>query len=107
MSSFITRLEVVGSISRSIKIHHNNSFIVRFSYSTKSTSNSKYIGVRYLALHERIKDMVSMEHINKELIIIDPLIKGLIPRILMDYMDHMGYSSFYGIYWTLYIKSSH
>ena len=40
--NFISTLEVVHSISRTLKLFYNNSTIVSFSRNTRSTSRSKY-----------------------------------------------------------------
>ena len=81
--------------SRLIKIYCDNNSMVRFSYSMKNTNICRYIVVKYLVLHERIKDIVYIRYINAELLIIDPLTKVLILGILRDHVDHMGHSSFY------------
>ena len=40
--NFVSTLEVVHSISRTLKLFYNNSTVVSFSRNTRSTSSSKY-----------------------------------------------------------------
>ena len=63
----------------------------------KSTSACKHMGIKYFALHERIKkSKVFVEHIDMELMIADPLTKGLTLRIFKNYVNHKSViSSFY------------
>ena len=51
-----------------------------------NTSTSKYLSIR-----ERVKDKtVIIEHVNTELMIVDPLTKGMPPSKFKDHTNHMG-----------------
>ena len=47
LQNFISALEVLYSISRSLKLFCNNSAVVFFSRNTRSTSRSKRIDVKF------------------------------------------------------------
>ena len=57
----------------------------------KSGSWSKHIDIKYLDITERVKDKTMViEYINTELMITDPLTKGMPPFKFKDLVDHMG-----------------
>ncbi|XP_050895978.1 secreted RxLR effector protein 161-like [Lathyrus oleraceus] len=60
----------------------------------KSGSRSKHIDIKYLAIRERVKDkIVVINHISTNLMIIDPLIKGMPPIKFKDHVENMGLGS--------------
>ena len=62
----------------------------------KSGSRSKHIDIKYLAIKERVKEKkVVIEHINTELMIVDPLTKGMSPFKFKDHVERMGLGSLY------------
>ncbi|CAA0830128.1 Unknown protein [Striga hermonthica] len=57
----------------------------------KSGSRSKHIDIKYLAVRERVKEeKVVIEHIKTELMIADPLTKGMPPKNFKDHVVRMG-----------------
>nr|CAN65784.1 hypothetical protein VITISV_026900 [Vitis vinifera] len=53
----------------------------------KSGSQSKHINIKYLAIRERVKEKkMVIEHISTELMIVDPLTKGM---PLLKFKDHV------------------
>ena len=56
----------------------------------KSGSQSKHINIKYLATKERVKDKkVFIERINIELMMVDPLTKGMPPFKFKDHVERM------------------
>ena len=56
----------------------------------KSRSRSKHIDIKYLAIKKRVKDKkVVIEHISTELMIVDPLTKGMPPFKFKDHVKRM------------------
>ena len=54
----------------------------------KSGSRIKYIDIKYLAVRERIKDqIIIIDHISTELMIADPLTKGMPPSKFKDRVE--------------------
>jgi hypothetical protein len=76
--NFIGGLKIVDSIARPIKIFCDNRATIFFSNNNKSGSRSKHIDIKYLRVREIIKrNKVFIEHICTELMIADPMTKGL------------------------------
>ena len=60
----------------------------------KSSSRSKHINIKFLAIRERVKEnKVVIEHISTELMIADPMTKGMPPRSYQDHVVRMGLGS--------------
>ena len=54
LRNFISALEVVHSISRSLKLFCDNFVALFFSRNTRSTSRSKHIDVKFLFVKEKV-----------------------------------------------------
>ncbi|RVW92737.1 Copia protein [Vitis vinifera] len=86
LKSFISGLRVMDSISRPLSIYCDNLAAVFMAKNNKSGSRSKHINIKYLAIRERVKEKkVVIEHISTELMIADPLTKGMPP---LKFKDH-------------------
>ncbi|RVW91499.1 Retrovirus-related Pol polyprotein from transposon TNT 1-94 [Vitis vinifera] len=93
LKSFISGLRVMDSISRPLSIYCDNSTAVFMAKNNKSGSQSKHINIKYLAIRERVKEKkVVIEHISTELMIVDPLTKGMPPLKFKDHVVNMGLS---------------
>ena len=91
MKSFIYGLRIVDSISRPLKVFYDNSTTVFLAKNNKNESQSKHIDIKYLVIRERVKDKtLVIEHISTELMIVDPLTKGMPPSKFKDHIDHIG-----------------
>ena len=91
LKSFISGLRVMDYISRQMKIFCDNSAVVFLAKNNKSVSLSKHIDFKYLAIREHVKEkQVVIEHISTELMIVDPLAKGMAPMKFKDHVDRMG-----------------
>ena len=78
-------LKIVSTISRPLRIFCDNSAAVFMAKNNKSGSRSKHIDIKYLAIRERVKDKkMVIEHISTELMIVDPLTKGMPPFKFKD-----------------------
>ena len=94
LKSFISGLRLVNTISRPLRIFCDNSAAVFFAKNNKSGSRSKHIDIKYLAIRERVKDnKIVIEHISIELMIADPLTKGMPPFKFKDHVSRMGLGS--------------
>ena len=91
MKSFISRLRIVDSISKPLKVFCDNSAAVFLAKNNEIGSRSKHIDIKYLVIRERVKDKTMViEHVNNELMIVDPVTKGMPPSKFKDHIDHMG-----------------
>ncbi|RVX15691.1 Retrovirus-related Pol polyprotein from transposon TNT 1-94 [Vitis vinifera] len=94
LKSFIYGLRVMDSISRPLSIYCDNSAAVFMAKNNTSGSRSKHIDIKYLAIRERVKEKkVVIKHISTELMIVDPLTKGMPPLKFKDHVMNMGLSS--------------
>nr|CAN61946.1 hypothetical protein VITISV_031894 [Vitis vinifera] len=95
LKSFIYGLRIVDSISMPLKTYCDNSAVVSMAKNNKSSSQNKHIDIKYLAIRERVKEkIVVIEHVSTELMIVDPLTKGMPPLKFKDYVDRLGLGSF-------------
>ena len=91
LKSFIYGLRVMNSISMTLRIFCDNSAEVFLAKNKKSGSRCKHIDIKYLAIREHVKEkQVVIEHISTELMIVDPLTKGMSPMKFKDHVDKMG-----------------
>ena len=91
LKSFISGLRIMDSISRPLRIFCDNSAAIFMAKNNKSGSRSKHIDIKYLAIRERVKEKkVIIEHISTELMIADPLTKGMPPLKFKDHVKKMG-----------------
>ena len=95
LKSFISRLRVMDSISRPLRIFCDNSAAVFLAKNNISRSQCKHIDIKYLAIREHVKEkQVVTGHISTELMIVDLLTKGMPPMKFKNYVDRMGIVSF-------------
>ena len=91
LRNFVSRLHVIDSIMRPLRIYCDNSIAMRFSKNNKTTGGSNHIYIKYLVVREKVQNgVVSIEHIKNTLMLADPLIKGFPPKLFMDYVARMG-----------------
>ena len=94
LKSFISGLRIVDSIRKPLRIYCDNSAAVFLSKNNKSGSRSKHIDIKYLVLKGRVAaNEVTIQHISTELMIADPLTKGISPKLFRDHVEHMGLCS--------------
>uniref|UniRef100_A0A2N9HJJ0 Reverse transcriptase Ty1/copia-type domain-containing protein n=1 Tax=Fagus sylvatica TaxID=28930 RepID=A0A2N9HJJ0_FAGSY len=87
---FISRLEIVDSISKPLTIYNDNSAAVCFSKNNKRSTGLKHMHIKYLVVKEKIQELqTSIVHIATEEMIADPLTKGLPPKVFKEHVTHM------------------
>ena len=85
LRNFILGPRIVNSISKPLRIYCDNSVAVFFSKNNKYSNSAKHIELKYLTVKEEVrKQRVSIEHISTQLMIANPLIKGLPPKTFKD-----------------------
>ena len=81
-------LGVVESIFKSLKIYCDNSAAVFFSKNDKYSKGAKHMELKYFTVKEEVqKHKVSIEHISTDLMIGDPLTKGLPPKLYAGHVN--------------------
>ena len=91
LRNFISRLGVVDSISKPLKIYCDNSTAIFFSKNDKYSKGAKHMELKYLSVKEEVqKQTVSIQHISTNYMIVDPLTKGLAPKVFNEHVERMG-----------------
>ena len=91
LRNFISGLAVVDTISKPLKIYCDNSAAVFFSKNDKYSKGAKHIDLKYLVVKDEVqKQRVSIMHIRTELMIANPLTKGLQPKQFKEHVQRMG-----------------
>jgi hypothetical protein len=99
LQNFISRLEIVDSISKPLTIYNDNSSAVCFSKNNKRSSGSKHMHIKYLVVREKILGLqTSIIHIATEEMIADPLTKGLPPKVFKEHITHMGFVESFDVF---------
>ena len=91
LQNFISRLGIVDFFSKPLRIYCDNSAAVFFSKNEKYSKGVKDMELKYLTVKEDVrKRRVSIEHISTQLMVTDPLTKGLAPKTFKEHVDQMG-----------------
>ena len=91
LRNFISRFSLVDSIEKPLRIYCDNSAAVFFSKNDRYSKGAKHMDLKYLSVKEEVQNhRVSIEHIGTELMIADPLTKGLPPKTFTGHVDRMG-----------------
>lgn len=88
---FVTSLHIVRSIERPLKVYCDNNATVFYSNNNMSSTKSKFIDIKYLVMKERVQEkQFLIEHIGRNLMLADPLTKGLTPKAFHGHVGHLG-----------------
>ena len=72
LNSFISRLRIVDSISKTLRLYCDNSATIFMSKNNESGSQRKHIDIKYLATRECVKDKkVVIEHVSTKVMLAD------------------------------------
>ena len=89
--NFILALKVVHSISKPLKLFYDNFATVSFFMTTRSTSRSKHIDVKFFFVKEKVaKFLILVEHMPTTSMLVDPLTKGLSICVFQEHITRMG-----------------
>ena len=91
VTEFITELRIVDGIEKPLRINCDNKAAKLYSKNNRSSSKSKHFDIKFLVMKERVQSLqVSIQHINTNSMITDPLTKGLLPKVYHEHVTHMG-----------------
>ena len=92
--NFISGLRIVDNIARPLKIYCDNSVAIFFNKNDKYSKGAKHMELKYFVVKEEVtKQRVSIEHNSTNLMITDPLTKGLPPKTFIGHIERMGLMS--------------
>ena len=90
LKNFSSRLRVMDTIPKPIKLQCDNVAAMFFSNNNKSGSRNKHIHIKYLVVRENvIESKIIIEHIGTLLMVADPMTKGLPPKLYKSHVDRM------------------
>uniref|UniRef100_A0A6N2M754 Retrovirus-related Pol polyprotein from transposon TNT 1-94 n=1 Tax=Salix viminalis TaxID=40686 RepID=A0A6N2M754_SALVM len=91
LRNLISGLGIVDSIAKPLRIYCDNSAAVFFSKNDKYSKGAKHMEIKYLSVKEEVqKSRVTFEHIRTNMMLADPLTKGLPPGIFIGRVEKMG-----------------
>ena len=83
--NFVTGLHILHGVNRPLKLFCDNKSAMLYSNNNKSSTKSKYIDIKFLVVRERVQSgQLSIEHIGRDSMIVDPLTKGLSPKMFHE-----------------------
>ena len=83
MRNLIAELQIVHSITRPLTMYYDNRTVVFFIKNNKSFSGSKHLELKYLTIEDLVKkEDITVDHIDIESMLVDPLTKDLRPICL-------------------------
>ena len=89
--NFISGLGVVDTITKLLKIYCDNFVAIVFSKNDKYSRGAKHVELKYFVVKEEVqKHRVCIEHIRMDLMIADPLTKGLQPKTFKEHVHRMS-----------------
>ena len=75
-----------------MRVNCDNKVVKLYSKNNCSSSKSKHIDIKFLAAKERVQSgQVSIEHISTNYMVVDPLTKGLPPKVFNEHVGRMGF----------------
>ncbi|GJV69663.1 retrovirus-related pol polyprotein from transposon TNT 1-94 [Tanacetum coccineum] len=81
----------VDTVSKPLKIYCDNAATIFFSKNDKYSKGAKHMDIKFFIVKEEIqKQRVYLEHISTDLMIVDPLTKGLPPKEFMQHVLRLG-----------------
>lgn len=84
--SLVTMMQIVDSIGRPHKIFCDNKSTMMYFNINKSLMKSKHIDIKFQIVKERVQNrQISIEHIETNFIGVDPLTKGLPPKVFHEH----------------------
>ena len=91
LRNLISGLGIVDSIAKPLRIYCDNSAAVFFSKNDRYSKGAKHMEIKYLSVKEEVqKRRVTFEHIRTNMMLADPLTKGLPPGIFIGHVEKMG-----------------
>ena len=91
LQNFVTRLRILDGMERPLNLFCDNKSTVLYSNNNRSSTKSKFIDIKFLVVKEKVQSgLISIEHIGTNSMIVDPLTKGLPPKVFHEHTTHMG-----------------
>ena len=80
---------IVDGIEKPLRINCDNKAAELYSKNNRSLTKSKHFDIKFLVVKERVQRLqVAIEHISTNSMTVDPLTKGLPPKVYHEHMSH-------------------
>ena len=90
LRNFITALHIIDGIDRPLRIYCDNKATELYAKNNRSSSKSKHIDIKILAVKERVQScQIMVEHISTDSMLADPLTKALVPKVFHAHVVDM------------------
>ena len=91
LRNFVIGLRIMDGIERPLKLFCDNKSAVLYSNNNRSLTKSKHIDIKFLVVKEKVQcGQVSIEHIETNSMIANPLTKELPPKVFHEHTTHIG-----------------
>ena len=91
MRNFITGLLILSGVEKPLKLYCDNKSAFLYSNNNRSSSRSRYIGIKFLVVKDSVQSgQILIEYIRTNSMIVDPLTKGLTPKVFHEHTASMG-----------------
>ena len=91
LKKFISRLKVVDSIEKPLKMYYDNEPAEFYAHNNKSSGAAKYIDIKFYVIKEQIQDQtISLEYMSTKKMLADSLTKVLPPNVFKEHLAGMG-----------------
>ena len=115
LKKFRHNLKVDQEVERPLNIYCDNQSTVMFANNNRSLKKSKHIDIKYMVVKEQVQNgQLSIEHIDTNSMVTDPLIKGVPASIFRDILriwvsNHMTICNFSGslVYFVCLLCNGH
>ena len=85
----------MDGIERPLQLFCDNKSAVLYFNNNRSSTKSMHIDIKFLVVKAKVQSgQVSIEHIATNSMIVDPLTKGLPPKVFHEHTTHIGVISF-------------
>ena len=91
LRNFVTGLRILDGIERPLQLFCDNKSAVLYSNNNRSSTKSKFIDIKFLVVQKRVQSrLISIQHIGTNSMIVDPMTKGLPPKVFHEHTAHIG-----------------
>ena len=98
MRNHVIGLQIVNGIERPLKLFCDNKLTVLYSNNNRSSTKSKHIDIKFPIVKERVQNgQIFIEHIGINSMVVDPITKGVSPKVVHKHTANMSVMSFENI----------
>jgi hypothetical protein len=91
LKKFIPGLKVVNNIHKPLKLYCDNAPAVHYAHNNRSSGAAKHIDIKYYVVKDEVPNqIICLEHIRTEMMLANPLTKGLPPKVFKEHVAGMG-----------------